>query len=87
MSFDPATGAFHLSYVPAPAVHAPTIVFVPVALHYPTGYCASVSGGTVVSAPDSSKLLVTNDPGAQAVQIAIVAHRCPGTAGTGTAHT
>jgi len=35
LSFDPASGAFHLAYVPDHAIHAPTVIFVPTQIHYP----------------------------------------------------
>ena len=42
--YSPASGVFHLAYVPNHRVHAPTVVFVPTELHYPHGYCAHASG-------------------------------------------
>ena len=53
MGFDPETAAFHLSYHADHRVKAPTVIFVPVARHYPHGYCASVIGGRVTSAPSA----------------------------------
>ena len=46
-----ADGSFHLSYVPDDHIDAPTVIFVPVQLHYPNSYCASATGATVVSKP------------------------------------
>jgi endoglycosylceramidase len=77
LSFDPASGAFHLAYVPDHAVHAPTIIFVPTQIHYPTGYCARVSGGTVISGPGSQVLQVDNAPTGRAVRVSVTSGRCP----------
>ena len=77
LSFDPATGAFHLAYVPDHAVHAPTIIFVPTQIHYPSGYCARVSGGTVISGPGSQVLQVDNAPTGRAVHISVTSGTCP----------
>ncbi len=60
MSFDPHTAVFHLGYVPNLGIHAPTVIFVPLAMHYPTGYCTTVSGARVVSRPGASPLELTN---------------------------
>ena len=76
MSFDPSTAAFSLVYTANHAVRAPTVVFVPTQLHYPDGYCARVSGGRVVSKPDSELLEVSNRASAGAVRIAVTAGAC-----------
>jgi endoglycosylceramidase len=60
MSFDPQTAAFHLTYVPNPAIHAPTVIFVPLLAHYPSGYCPSVNGAKVVSKPGAQLLELSN---------------------------
>jgi endoglycosylceramidase len=60
MSFDAPSGAFNLSYTPDPAVKAPTLIVVPRTGHYLHGYCASVSGGTIVSKPGSGTVEVVN---------------------------
>jgi endoglycosylceramidase len=70
-SFDPASGEFHLLYVPNQHVAAPTVIFVPVLLHYPHGYQAQVVGGTVVSKAGASHLVVDNDRGSTSVSITI----------------
>jgi endoglycosylceramidase len=54
--FAPGSGVFHLAYVPNRSVHAPTVVFVPTALHYGSGYCAVVHGGRVTSRPGAEEL-------------------------------
>jgi endoglycosylceramidase len=70
-SFDPVSGEFHMLYVPNQGIAAPTVVFVPLSVHYPHGYRAQVVGGTVVSKADSSHLIVDNDPGSSSVSITI----------------
>ncbi|HXZ62231.1 MAG TPA: hypothetical protein VEG62_05765, partial [Acidimicrobiales bacterium] len=55
-AFSPSTGAFRLDYVPDRRIHAPTVVFVPRAVHYPDGYCAVVSGGRVTSKASADEL-------------------------------
>jgi endoglycosylceramidase len=76
MSFDPTSGDFRLDYVADHAISAPTVIFVPVQIHYPTGYCAKVSGGSVVSRPARELLLVRNGSAA-AVRVTVTAGSCP----------
>lgn len=76
VSFDPATGAFELSYVPDRRIQAPTVVFVPTAVHYPTGYCARANGATITSAPGSSLLTLRDEPGAAVVQVTVEPRSC-----------
>lgn len=76
MGYDPATDTFALVYRPDPAVRAPTVVFVPVARHYPGGYCASVVGGRVTSSPGASHLTVAASPTAPEVAVHVSAGRC-----------
>ena len=76
LSFDPATGAFRLAYAPDHAVHAPTSIFVPTQVHYPDGYCARVTGGTVVSRAGSPFLEVANAPAGRSVTVTVASGRC-----------
>ncbi len=76
LSFDPASGAFQLTYVPDHAVHAPTIIYVPIHIHYPNGYCPRVSGGTVTSGPGSQFLQVDNAPAGRTVRVSVTAGSC-----------
>jgi len=76
-SFDPVTGAYTLRYRAAPAVSEPTVVFVPLAEHYPAGYCATAAGGTVTSAPGAGTVDVENTAGATDVTVRITAGPCP----------
>ncbi len=78
VTFDPATAAFHLIYTPDQSVHAPTLIIVPTQVHYPNGYCANVTGGTVTSAPGSGTLEVANSPTATLVHVNVTAGTCTG---------
>ncbi len=77
VSFNPATGAFHLVYRPNRSVHAPTVVFVPTQIHYPHGYCAQVTGATVASRPDSEYLQVANRRRGNSVAVTVTSGTCP----------
>lgn len=70
LSFNPDTAEFSYRYTPRTAT-APTEIYVPVALHYPNGYQVQVSGATVASAPDATKLVLTNDAGAAEVTVTV----------------
>lgn len=76
VSFNSTTGAFEMTYLAKKSVTAPTVVFVPTEIHYPNGYCASVSGGTVVSAANSDHLEVRNSPHAGVVRIGVTSGSC-----------
>ncbi len=73
ISSDPVSGAFALTYVPNSSTRAPTVIFVPTRLHYPSGYCTTVRGGKVISARDSELLEVRNRPHARSVQVVVSA--------------
>lgn len=76
VSYDPSTAAFDLVYRPNRAVRAPTVVFVPVALHYPNGYCARVTGAKLTSGHDSELLTLTNRRSATVVHVSVRAGTC-----------
>lgn len=78
ISSDPSTGAFELRYVPDRSARAPTVIFVPTALHYPLGYCTTVSGGRVTSAQDSELLQVRNGPQSRSVVVTLAPGTCAG---------
>jgi endoglycosylceramidase len=59
-------------------VKAPTVVFVPVAVHYPNGYCAHVTGGTIISKLDATQLVIANQPAASLVTVTIKPVTCSG---------
>ncbi|TXH06073.1 MAG: endoglycoceramidase [Nevskiaceae bacterium] len=67
LSFDPASGAFSYRYIPAGS--GETDIYVPVALHYPNGYAVTVSGASVTSAPNATRLTLRNTPGATEVRV------------------
>ena len=81
-SFSPATDVFDMAYVPNHHVHAPTLVFVPTALHYRHGYCARTTGAKVTSARGSDLLQVRNATTGHRVTVEIT----PGPCGPGSAH-
>ena len=70
-SFDPASSHFHVLYVPNEKVTAPTVIFVPLSVHYPHGYRVAVIGGTVLSRPDATHLVVANDQGVSSVSVSV----------------
>jgi endoglycosylceramidase len=76
MPFDPTSRAFQLRYVPDHSIHAPTVIFVPTQIHYPNGYCARVSGGTVISKTGSELLEVKNARGGSTVRISVSSGAC-----------
>ncbi len=75
-SFSPDTGEFTLSYVPNHRIHAPTVIFVPTAIHYPHGYCATVTGGRVVSRRGSDLLSVQNASVGRRVVVRVTPGAC-----------
>jgi endoglycosylceramidase len=78
--FDPTTGGFRLTYAPDHAVHAATVISVPTRIHYPSGYCARVSGGSIISGLDSQFLEVANAPTGRSVVVSVTAGHCVVTA-------
>ncbi len=76
MSFDPASGTFHLTYVPNHAVHAPTAIFVPAEVHYPNGYCARTSGASIISKTNSETLLLDNARTGRSVSVSVTPGGC-----------
>ncbi|HXX91227.1 MAG TPA: cellulase family glycosylhydrolase [Acidimicrobiales bacterium] len=77
VSFDPTSGAFAFRYRNDPNVTAPTVVVVPVAAHYPGGYCAAVSGARVTSAPGAPVIDLQGGPRADVVSLHIAPGSCP----------
>ena len=76
MSFHSTTGAFRLVYRAQDDIHAPTVIFVPLQFHYRHGYCATVSGGSVVSPPDAEHLEVVNATHASTVTVDVSTGEC-----------
>ncbi|MHB1777673.1 MAG: cellulase family glycosylhydrolase [Acidimicrobiales bacterium] len=77
--FDPPTDHFEMTYAADRRITAPTVIFVGGRLHYPrTGYCATVDGGRIVSAPGAARLVVADDPQARTVSVDLSPGRCRG---------
>jgi len=77
LSFDPTSGIFQLAYAPDHRIQAPTVIFVPTQVHYPGGYCARASGGSIVSRPGSEFLQVKNAATGQLVKVTVTSGSCP----------
>jgi hypothetical protein len=52
------------------------VIFIPLAMHYPHGYCANVTGGRVISSAGSDDLDVVNNPDATDVTVSVVPGSC-----------
>lgn len=75
--FDPESDRFDMTYAPDPRITEPTIIDVPGRVHYlGRGYCTTVVGGHLESAPGSASLLVANVPGARTVSVTIAPGGC-----------
>jgi endoglycosylceramidase len=65
-SFDPESRdrVFTMTYRTDPAIHAPTVIFVPVKWHYPRGYVVTVNGpARITSRPNAPRLTLRNAGG------------------------
>ncbi len=69
--YSPVTDVFRLSYVPNHRLRAPTVVFVPTRLHYPGGYCATVTGGHVTSPAGADELQIQNAAIGRRVEVVV----------------
>ena len=69
--FDPRTRSYELEFSPGQATSGHSSLFVPVEVHYPNGYVATVEGGRVVSNPNTSTLHLIADPGVVNVTLSI----------------
>ena len=76
MSFDTTDAHFALSYRPKDDIHEPTVISIPSVMHYPNGYCATVSGGHVTSRAGAQHLDVVSDPAATTVTVSVVPGSC-----------
>jgi endoglycosylceramidase len=70
LSFNPDTAEFSYRYTPRSA-GGPTEIYVPVGTHYPQGYTVQVSGATVQSAANATRLVLANNPGASEVTVTV----------------
>jgi len=76
MSFDPTTGAFTLRYEANPTITAPTVIVVPVSIHYRRGYCLQVAGARVTSRPGTTRVDIENGSRAAPVMVSVTQGRC-----------
>ncbi len=76
ISFTPRGGVFHMAYRPNRRVAAPTVIFVPVEIHYPHGYCPKVSGGSVVSQRESALLEIVSARSGGLVHVTVAPGPC-----------
>ncbi|MGB1556690.1 MAG: cellulase family glycosylhydrolase [Oceanococcaceae bacterium] len=67
--FDPRTGWFDFLYQSDSSIQAPTLIAVPVSVHYPEGYRVRVEGGQVLSEPNAVELLIQADAQAEQVRV------------------
>jgi endoglycosylceramidase len=74
LSFDIDSGRFEYRYRPHAATAA-TEIYLPLALHYPDGYQAEISGARVLSAANTSPLLLEALP--DATEVAVIVARLP----------
>jgi endoglycosylceramidase len=72
--FDPRTGVFVLRYRPARRIDAPTVIFLPVQIHYPLGYRVSVTGAVITSAPGATLLTLRKLPRSRIVEVRVTPH-------------
>ena len=75
-SFDPASGRFTLAFRADPTITEPTVIFVPVAVHYPEGYCAAATGARITSAPGAGIIDIENGPTATNVSVTVTPAPC-----------
>ncbi len=73
---DDADGSFNLTYQAEDDITAPTVIFVPVQLHYPHGYCAQATGASIASLPNASYLDVVNHHDARTVVVSVRSGSC-----------
>lgn len=76
MTFDTTTAKFVLTYTADDSISQPTVVFVPLSVHYPHGYCTTVTGGHVTSPRGAQHVDIVNDSGAKTVSVSITAGAC-----------
>jgi endoglycosylceramidase len=75
-TFDPVSARFTLTYRSDPRIAEPTVVFVPLSVHYPGGYCATAPRAHITSIPGSEHLDVEGPPTASTVTVTIVPGSC-----------
>jgi len=75
-SFDPVSGRFTLQYRADPHITEPTVIVVPLSVHYAEGYCATATGAQITSAPGAQYVDVENGSTATDVTVTISAGNC-----------
>lgn len=69
--FDVSTGTFTFTYRPDHEIAAPTLIGVPINVHYPNGYEVVVENGEVISPPNVVHLLIAAQTGAEQVGVTL----------------
>ncbi len=75
-SFNPVSGRFTLRYRSDPHITEPTVIVVPVSVHYADGYCASATGAQITSAPGAEYVDIQNGSTATDVNVTISPGAC-----------
>lgn len=70
LRYEPATGAFTYSFIPDATIDAPTSIVVPERA-YPSGYAATVTNGTITSAPRAGRVTVEPDGSAGPITVTL----------------
>lgn len=68
--FDPRSGVFEMRYSADMTITTPTLIAVPVSVHYPAGYTVEVSGGRVLSQANAVELVIAHDSTTVSVRLA-----------------
>ncbi len=76
VSFNPSTSIFYLSYIPNQRIDTPTVIFVPLDIHYPNGYCSVTKGAKVISKTNIQYLDIRNNPKSRKVTVRVVPGHC-----------
>ncbi len=77
-SFSSTTEQFQLTYRPDGQFKADTVVFVPLAVHYSSGYCARATGAKIISGRKASYVRLQNLKGSSLVTLTIDQGKCSG---------
>jgi endoglycosylceramidase len=76
LAFNPITGTFAYRFRADHGIVAPTVISVPVSMHYKAGYCARVRGGSVTSERDATHLVIRTAARARTVSVVVRPGRC-----------
>jgi endoglycosylceramidase len=75
-SYDAATDTFTLRFRTDPAITEPTVVSLPLAEHYPGGYCVQASGASVTSPPGAAQVDLENGTTTTDASVTVAPGRC-----------